>query len=429
MLESILLTPQRQEKQQLQLAEQATRDARQESNKLLDQVNKCKANEANYSRLAKQLQREVQGAQDRVEMLESELSDATPDAAAIEVLTDQIRAAKEEQQRCENVYEDMVEKKMELGAENAANKRALEVAQREVKDLEFRLTKAQAKVKAMQDQREDALKAKNKALASIEAVEENKKLWVAERVSKQAEVDRKTAEAITVAPDRVAVPEGKTFDDLIATRNRLIKTRQEAEKELGGSQEDLLARANAAIAAHKEVSDERAAIKDIKNHLIKTLQHRQKRWKQFRSGISVRARVTFSYLLSERKFRGTLRIDHRNQALDINVQPDSAEKSGDGRQTKTLSGGEKSFSTVCLLLSLWDAMGSPIRCLDEFDVFMDSVNRDRSMNMIIAAARRSVGRQFIFITPQSMNNVKQDSDVKINRMTDPERGQTALNFG
>ena len=111
------------------------------------------------------------------------------------------------------------------------------------------------------------------------------------------------------------------------------------------------------------------------------------------------------------------------------MQPDSTEKSGDGRQTKTLSGGEKSFSTVCLLLSLWDAMGSPIRCLDEFDVFMDSVNRDRSMNMIIAAARRSVGRQFIFITPQSMNNVKQDSDVKINRMTDPERGQTALNFG
>lgn len=73
-------------------------------------------------------------------------------------------------------------------------------------------------------------------------------------------------------------------------------------------------------------------------------------------------------------------------------------------------------------------MGSPIRCLDEFDVFMDSVNRDRSMNMIIQAARRSIGRQFIFITPQAMNNVDQDSDVKIIRMRDPERGQTALNF-
>jgi hypothetical protein len=49
------------------------------------------------------------------------------------------------------------------------------------------------------------------------------------------------------------------------------------------------------------------------------------------------------------------------------------------------------------------------------------------MNMIIQAARRSIGRQFIFITPQSMNNVIQTSDVKIIKMTDPERGQTALN--
>ncbi|KAJ8107041.1 hypothetical protein OPT61_g9137 [Boeremia exigua] len=419
----------RQEEAQLQIAEQATRDARQEFNKLLEKVNKCKTAEVNHSRLGKQRQHAHQAALDRVEQLEAELSDATPDAAAIEVLEDQMRTAREEQKRYEEIFEDMVERKLELGNENAANKHALEVAQQELKDLDFRLTKAKARLKAMTDKRDDALRAKNTAMDSIKAVEDNKKLWVDERAVKQAEVDKRTDEAKGVAPDRVAVPRGKTFEDLIATRNKLIKTREEAEKELGGSQQDLLARANEAIAAHKEASDEQATIKNIKNHLIKTLQHRQVRWKQFRSGISVRARVTFSYLLSERKFRGNLHVDHRNLALDINVQPDSTEKSGDGRQTKTLSGGEKSFSTVCLLLSLWDAMGSPIRCLDEFDVFMDSVNRDRSMNMIIAAARRSVGRQFIFITPQSMNNVKQDSDVKINRMTDPERGQTALSFG
>jgi chromosome segregation ATPase len=62
------------------------------------------------------------------------------------------------------------------------------------------------------------------------------------------------------------------------------------------------------------------------------------------------------------------------------------------------------------------------------DVFMDSVNRERSMDMIIQAARRSIGRQFIFITPQAMNNVKHTSDVKIIRMSDPERNQTALSF-
>lgn len=394
----------------------------------MDRVNSCKANEANHSRLGKQMQRELQAAQVRAENLEAELNDATPDAAAIEVLEEQLRSAQEEQKRCEDIFEDMAVKKYSLGAENADNKRALEVAQQEVKDLEFQLNKAQARVRTMQGKREDALKAKNKALESIQLVEDNKKLWTDELANKQAAVDGEIAQAVRIAPERVAVPEGKSSEDLIISCNKLLKTREAAERELGGSQHDLLAQANEAKRVHKQAQDEADKIKQIKQHLIRTLQHRQVRWKQFRSGISVRARVTFGYLLSERKFRGTLHIDHKNAALEINVQPDSTEKSGDGRQTKTLSGGEKSFSTVCLLLSLWDAMGSPIRCLDEFDVFMDSVNRDRSMKMIIAAARRSVGRQFIFITPQSMNDVQQDMDVRIIRMTDPERGQQSLEF-
>ena len=100
-----------------------------------------------------------------------------------------------------------------------------------------------------------------------------------------------------------------------------------------------------------------------------------------------------------------------------------------GRQTKTLSGGEKSFSTICLLLSIWEAMGSPIRCLDEFDVFMDHANREISMKMMVQAARRSVSRQFILITPQAMTAVEGWHDVKIFKMNDPERGQTTLPFG
>ena len=66
----------------------------------------------------------------------------------------------------------------------------------------------------------------------------------------------------------------------------------------------------------------------------------------------------------------------------------------------SLSGGEKSFSTLCLLLSLWETCGSPIRCLgrlltsifpvfliaglvDEFDVFMDSQFRRVSISMLV----------------------------------------------
>jgi structural maintenance of chromosomes protein 6 len=150
---------------------------------------------------------------------------------------------------------------------------------------------------------------------------------------------------------------------------------------------------------------------------VQALNTRKERWKRFRQEISVRARVTFNYLLSERQFRGSLNVDHQNGRLDIHIQPDITVNSNAGRQTKTLSGGEKSFSTICLLLALWDAMGSPIRCLDEFDVFMDNVNRDIAMKMMIQAARRAVGRQYILITPQAMNNkhVGSADDVRIIR--------------
>ena len=153
---------------------------------------------------------------------------------------------------------------------------------------------------------------------------------------------------------------------------------------------------------------------------------RRARWEKFRTLISGRAKGHFIFLLENRGFRGELLIDHGDRLLEIQVQPDAAAKSAKGRQTKTLSGGEKSFSTICLLLALWEAMGSPVRCLDEFDVFMDQVNRDVSMKMMIAAARRSASRQFVLITPQSMNNITLGTDVKIHKMSDPERGQTTL---
>ena len=65
---------------------------------------------------------------------------------------------------------------------------------------------------------------------------------------------------------------------------------------------------------------------------------------------------------------------------------------------------------------MWEAMGAPVRALDEFDVFMDSVNRDISMEMMIRFARASVGKQFILITPQSMSKIDlTDPDIKVTK--------------
>ena len=105
-------------------------------------------------------------------------------------------------------------------------------------------------------------------------------------------------------------------------------------------------------------------------------------WSHFRSAIVMRAKFNFRWLLEKRKYRGELKFDHERGRLSVNVETNEKQKQqrnqeddrekpeGIKKDPRGLSGGEKSFSTICLLLSIWSAMNSPVRALDEFDVFM-----------------------------------------------------------
>ena len=62
---------------------------------------------------------------------------------------------------------------------------------------------------------------------------------------------------------------------------------------------------------------------NISQTLKDTLTNRKKRWEIFRSHISSRAKAQFTYLLSERSFRGRLLTDHVNKRLDLQVGPHS----------------------------------------------------------------------------------------------------------
>lgn len=68
--------------------------------------------------------------------------------------------------------------------------------------------------------------------------------------------------------------------------------------------------------------------------------------------------------------------------------------------TRSLSGGERSFSTVAFVLALWHHCASPFKLMDEIDVFMDMVTRRVSYNALIRYAQLSSDPgQFIFFSP------------------------------
>ena len=156
----------------------------------------------------------------------------------------------------------------------------------------------------------------------------------------------------------------------------------------------------------------------------------RKRWfRCMRESLSLLLRCNFyRYVCVWPCFSGKLNVCHLRQTIEPVLQTDGSSQAmsdivPSSKSTRSLSGGERSFATACFILALWDAMDSPFRCLDEFDVFMDLVNRRLCMQMMLKAAGNKRGCQFVFLSPHNMSqldiNDSPNIDLKIFEMAPP----------
>ena len=147
----------------------------------------------------------------------------------------------------------------------------------------------------------------------------------------------------------------------------------------------------------------------------------------------------FCEFMAMRNYVGDLRVDNAQKRIDITVETHRdahknqlEQESGDDedfdpevsraqnnkkrrkvmQDLKGLSGGERSYTTACFVMALWMCVDSPFRCLDEFDVFMDMVNRRIIMELLTELARKNRHIQFFFFTPQSISEIHYE-DVEI----------------
>jgi len=73
-------------------------------------------------------------------------------------------------------------------------------------------------------------------------------------------------------------------------------------------------------------------------------------------------------------------------------------------------------------MALGDRMCVPFRAMDEFDIFMDSVNRKKSIKLLIKYATERKKSQFIFLTPQDISGFE-GPHVRIFKLRPALRGQ------
>lgn len=253
---------------------------------------------------------------------------------------------------------------------------------------------------------------------------------------KEAELQHRTDESLSACNgSRIEVKhsEGELEKKIVSVEKQLTQEIPPAvdQQQLLAKCEDLQARHVACEAALKQ-SDR------LRLRFRKALDRRRQMWINLRDFLTERVTARFHQHI-KRRFNGAIQFDHTRGQIEIRMYTDKDEIAEDdgyrqavsrtSRSATAFSGGEKSFATISLLLSIWDTMGCPIRCLDEFDVFLDSVNRAVAMNMLIEYAQSlQQPTQFVLITPQSMNNIKNKTGIRIHKLADPERNQSRLNF-
>ncbi|GAB1211097.1 hypothetical protein ATERTT37_000209 [Aspergillus terreus] len=323
----------------------------------------CKQAVERHKREAVGLKVAMQRLEDRREELENALDKETVEDGRLDVLRTTLEEAEEERRINEGSLQDSTAAMDSMMRTLKEIKQRLAAKDADINKLKEEVRVAQSEELKVKDRRRKIISEKN---AAIERINDRKRVRdriYQERETVKARIVDFSEKASLVSP-RVPIEEGETAASLDKKLDRLHRDLERYNQELGASRDEIAAEAQRAASTYEQALKQAEEFRLLADVLKQTLSDRKKRWLIFRSHISTRAKAQFTYLLSERSFRGRLLTDHEGKLLDLQVEPDIT-KDSTGRGARTLSGGEKSFSQVCLLLALWEAMGSPVRCLDE----------------------------------------------------------------
>ncbi|KFR12974.1 Structural maintenance of chromosomes protein 6, partial [Opisthocomus hoazin] len=335
--------------------------------------------------------------------------------------------AEENKSKMESVKKDMQQQSIKM----EELKNILQVAEKKLEEMKEKIHQVEEIAGPIKDELNQADSEVENSKRRLQHYEEKQKEHLAcvKRhkellAAKEKQLDEKIAQARQIYSERIEV--SRTVKSLDAEMNRL-RERINSENDRHGNREEIVQQFHDAKERYEDANSKVKNLKKFIRLLEEIMTQRFKIYRQFLRLLSLRCKLYFDHLLRLRACSGKILFDHKNETLSITVQTREEDKAA-LNDVRSLSGGERSFSTVCFVLSLWSITESPFRCLDEFDVYMDMVNRRIAMDMILKVADSQQHRQFILLTPQSMSSLPTSSRIRILRMQDPERGQKTLNF-
>ncbi|XP_062345672.1 structural maintenance of chromosomes protein 6 [Cinclus cinclus] len=386
-----------------------------------DEIRQNEDHLCGHRRHQKQLQVKVRTTNAEIADLENMEEHQSAD---IHILQDE---AEENKGRMESVKQDMQlqSRKME---ELKNNLQAAEKKLEEAKEKIHQVEEIAGPIKAELNQAKSEVESSKYHLQHYEDKQREHEACINKHkdllISKEKELEEKMAKAKQIFSERIKV--SRTVKSLDAEMNRL-REKINLESSHHGNREEIVQQFRYTKERYEDASNKVKNLRRFIAVLDEVMTERLKVYRQFLRSLSMQCKLHFEHLLRVRGCSGHIHFDHKNETLSITVQPREEEKTARS-DLRSLSGGERSFSTVCFILSLWNISESPFRCMDEFDVYMDMVNRRIAIDMVLERADFQRHRQFILFTPLSMSSLPTSPHIRILRMPDPRRDQRTLNF-
>lgn len=373
----------------------------------------------------KKLQKELEERKKHLQEINNQIY-TTEQSLLDEGDSGRIESLKNQIELCENQIKTREGMSVELLQNLNEAKKALSVVKKEVQEkssakqaLDQELVELDRKI----DQLTEAAQVQRAETEGLQNRRKEVESDIEKRTAKKAADQEKREELRAVAQERcdrseVDIRESDTTESITAEFRSIQEAIEEAEKNNSKSFEDI----QNEVLESKALKDKcEQSLSEVDNARITLENDLNSRFENLNITIKeklTRAKLSFEQSLALRGFKGKLEFDFGRKRVITEVQTKDDKGT---RSVLSLSGGEKSFTQIAFLLSIWKVMKPRVCGLDEFDVFMDSVNRTIAIRLLIHELRNSIA-QSIFITPQDIavvGDLNDGEDVRIHRIRPP----------
>ncbi len=156
-----------------------------------------------------------------------------------------------------------------------------------------------------------------------------------------------------------------------------------------------------ADAKYRETEQKSAELEENLKKAMEELEYRKELWRKFLRELVKEVEPKFYSILSIVDGAGRIVLrnleDPEKASIELHVGFRGAEPVLLDAQTH--SGGERIVGTLAFLLALQRYIKSPFRAVDEFDVHLDPLNRERMIKLLMNVAEQEPRSQYIIITP------------------------------